>query len=84
MSELQKTISVKLYAMDQCNQVLNEWIKCGKIGYAIYDLKVLTNRQISSMGHGDVLKATREAKMKSAKRKLQRRKTTSLQSASGN
>lgn len=62
MAELQKTISVKLYAMDLCQQVLNEWIKCNSLGFPVYDVKVLTNRQINEMSHEEVMEHTSEAR----------------------
>lgn len=38
IGELQKTVIVKLYAMDLCNGVFCTWVQHNSIGFPVYDV----------------------------------------------
>ena len=44
VGELQKTIAVKLYALELCNLVLNEQMSSKSFKVPNYDVQILTNK----------------------------------------
>ena len=57
MDELQKTITVKLYCMKNCNQVLEKWVSSNSVGFPNYNAVVekFSNRQMNSMTHEQII-----------------------------
>ena len=51
VKELEKTITVKVYALDYCAIRFKQWVEARDNSLPNYDIKVLTNRQLNNMCH---------------------------------
>lgn len=55
IGELQKTITIKLYAIELCNETLNAQVRSNHFGLPVYDVTLLTNQQLNEMSHEEVM-----------------------------
>ena len=56
--DLQKIMTIKIYAMDSCLKTFRDWVDAGSEGSPEYDVKVLTNNQMSEKSLEDIVKFT--------------------------
>ena len=60
VAELEKMVTLKIYAMDLCNVRFEEALLKNQ-DEPMYNLVVLTNRQINAQTHAEIFKFTQDA-----------------------
>lgn len=59
---LEKVITMKIYAMDSCDKQFLIWANAKSIGVPEYAVKPLTNREMLTMSHSEVVSFTEKSK----------------------
>ena len=61
--ELQKIISLRLHALDQCNQQFAQWVeKNDETELPTYKVEMLTNKRVKGMSHEEIMKFIDDSK----------------------
>lgn len=61
INELQKLLTIKLYAMDRCSSTFQKWVNSNCQGVVSYDMEILSNNEISRMKYDEVVRITESA-----------------------